>query len=72
MPQPKKARVEPERPLKSYIQTTKGGTQFVRAIDVLRSEGGRRAIGAIVEDAGDNETVISNGNGNGTAGHAES
>lgn len=52
-----------------YIKTTKGGTRYVRAIDVLRSEGGRKAIGAILEESTEPETpstkstATSNGTG---------
>jgi hypothetical protein len=46
---------------KNYIRTTKGGTRYVRAIDVLRSEGGRKAIGALLEDVSDPGAPSSNG-----------
>lgn len=44
-----------------YIKTTKGGTRYVRAIDVLRSEGGRKAIGALMENTTDTDAPSTNG-----------
>lgn len=45
----------------NYIKTTKGGTRYVRAIDVLRSEGGRKAIGALLADATEPDTPMADG-----------
>lgn len=44
-----------------YIKTTKGGTRVVRTIDVLRSEGGRKAIGALLETVTNSDAPSSNG-----------
>lgn len=49
------------RPAGNYIQITKGGTRYVRAIDVLRSDRGRKAIGALLEETTDSDAPSSNG-----------
>lgn len=59
MPQTKSVRRV--RPTSSYIKTTKGGTRYVRTIDVLRSEGGRKAIGALMETVTDSDAPSTNG-----------
>lgn len=49
------------RPTRDYIKTTKGGTRVVRTIDVLRSEGGRKAIGTLLEGTNYPDAPPSNG-----------
>lgn len=69
MPQTKSTFIKfrPSRPARNYIQTTKGGTRYVRAIDVLRSVGGRKAIGALLEVTNDSDAPSSQGAANGSA-----